>query len=145
MKQSLWAAVVAGALMASPLAGQSAPSPQEQLAPLLHELLLAANAHDTDRFLAPYLHDSTLVMVFNGAVTVGFDSVRALQFKWWNNGATDVTYRQDGPPRFRALTPEIVLVTDPLASDRTHFVVTMLCQKLPQGWRIVQVHESTAH
>ncbi|HET8649371.1 MAG TPA: nuclear transport factor 2 family protein [Gemmatimonadales bacterium] len=145
MRQTVWTAIVTGALLASPLAAQTAPSPEQQLAPLVAELLDAANAHDTDRFLAPYLHDSTLVMVFNGTITRGFDQVRALQLKWWNNGVSDVVYRQAAPPTYRVLSPDLVLVTDPLASSHGEFVVTMVWQKRPEGWRIIQVHESTTH
>jgi uncharacterized protein (TIGR02246 family) len=125
---------------------------QRQIQPLLDELVLAANAHDTDRFLAPYAHDSTFIFVFNGVVTVGFDNIRAQQLKFWNNGQTDVAYRQTGPASFTVLTPDIVLVTDPLNSRRTvptgevksaDVIVTMVWERRKEGWRIVQAHEST--
>lgn len=134
-------------------AAQSRSSAAErQLQPLLEEMLVAANAHDTDRFLKPYMHDSSLVMVFNGMVIVGFDSVRTLQLKWWNNGHSDVAYSRRGPARIAVLSPGAVVVTDPLRSTRTDsagvvhtgdFAATSVWQKRPEGWRIIAVHEST--
>jgi uncharacterized protein (TIGR02246 family) len=143
----------AGILLGGTAHAQSAAvSPPGQIEPLLAEMLVAANAHDTDRFLAAYLHDSTLVLVFNGVVTTGFTRVRALQLKWWDNGKSNVGYRKRGPTGFRVLTPDIVLATDTLASTRTdsagvvhtgEFAVTMVWERRPEGWRIVHAHEST--
>jgi len=119
---------------------------------MLDELMLAANAHDTDRFLAAYLHQPALVFVFNGVVTKGWDALEALQLKWWNNGKSDVVYTQRGSSEFTVLGPDAVVVTNPLGSRRTlpngqastgEFTVTMVWQKRPEGWRIVQAHEST--
>lgn len=133
-------------------AQSAATSPRRQIQPLLDAMEVAARTHDTDRFLAPYLHDSTLVLVFNGVATKGFDQVRALQLKWWNNGKSDVVYRKRGPTGFEVLTPGIVVATDTMSSSRTDsagvvhggdFAVTMVWQKRPEGWRIVYAHEST--
>jgi uncharacterized protein (TIGR02246 family) len=154
MRTFFRAAFGASLLIAGAAAAQSAPaSPRRQVEPLLEAMMVAANAHDTDRFLASYLHDSTLVMVFNGAVISGFDSVRTLQLKWWNNGRSDVAYTRRAPARFRVLSPDAVVVTDALRSQRTDsagvvthadFAATSIWQKRPEGWRVVAVHESTA-
>lgn len=154
MRSRSWATICAPILLAGAAAAQSAPAaPRRQVEPLLESMMVAANAHDTDRFLASYLHDSTLVMVFNGAVIAGFDSVRTLQLKWWNNGRSDVVYTRRAPARFRVLSPDAVVVTDALRSQRTDsagvttqadFAATSVWQKRPEGWRIVAVHESTA-
>lgn len=70
----VWVVACGGLLLGPGAAAQSRPSAAErELQPLLQEMLVAANAHDTDLFLAPYVHDSTLVMVFNGMVVVGYD------------------------------------------------------------------------
>jgi len=141
------------ACLALPAAGR-AQSVQQQITPLMDEMMVAANAHDTDRFLATYLHDSSLVLVFNGVVTNGFDNVRALQLKWWNNGKSDVAYAQRGSSEFTVLSPDAAVVTNIMTSRRTlpsgeasagEFAVTMVWQKQAGGWRIVQVHESTVH
>jgi uncharacterized protein (TIGR02246 family) len=130
---------------------------ERQIQPLMDSMMVAANAHDTDRFLASYLHDSSLVLVFNGVITEGFDDVRALQLKWWNNGKSDVVYSQDGTAHFTVLDPDAAVVTTMMSSQRAsangtvvagsagRFAVTAVWQKRPEGWRIVQTHESTAH
>jgi len=132
---------------------QAVPSPEQQIAPLLDSQLVAANAHDTDRFLKTFVHDSTLVEVFNGEVTVGYPAIRALQLKWWNNGRSDVVYRQAVPPSFLALEPGTVVVTEPLTAQRTGadgrvtsrtIAVTMVWQRRPEGWRVAYQHESFA-
>lgn len=129
-----------------------AQSVERQIEPLLKQMTAAANSHDTDRFLATYLHDSTLVLVFNGEVIVGIDSVRKLQLKWWNNGKSAVVYAQSGRSRFTVLGPDAAVEAGAMVSSRTlaggrkstsRFAVMNVWQKRPEGWRIVQVHEST--
>jgi hypothetical protein len=72
-----------------------------------------------------------------------------LQLAAW--AKTDVIYSQRGPMTVATLVPDVVVVTDPLSSRRTlptgevktgDLTVTMICQKRPDGWRIVYVHES---
>lgn len=139
------------AVAAGSAAGQT-PSPQAEIQPLLDQQMAAANAHDTDRFLKDYVHDSTLVMTFNGMLVQGFDSVRTLQLKWWNNGRSDVHYSATSPPIYTILGPDAAVVTQPLASERTdstgavkrgRFVATSVWQRRPDGWTVVAVHEST--
>lgn len=125
---------------------------ERQIRPLLDEMMLAANAHDTNRFLATYLHQPTLVFVFNGDVTKGWDNVQALQLKWWNNGKSDVVYTESAPAEFTVLSPDAAVVVKPMTSRRTlpsgevstgNFAVTEVWQKRAEGWRVIQVHEST--
>jgi uncharacterized protein (TIGR02246 family) len=151
MRAAVWGAVLIALAVARVGAAQAVPSPEEQLAPLLDSQLVAANAHDTDRFLRSFLHDSSLVQVFDGVVTRGFDQIRALQLRWWQNGSSDVVYRHLGPPTYLVLTPDVVVVTEPLASQRTGadgktvsgaFTVTMVWQRRAEGWRVVYQHES---
>jgi len=126
---------------------------EREIQPLLNEMTVAANAHDTDRFLAAYLHKPELVFVFNGDVIRGLDSVRTLQLKWWNNGKSDVVYAERTPAQVTALTPDIAIVVQAMKSQRTlpsgevssgNFAITQVWQKRAEGWRIIQVHESTA-
>lgn len=149
----LTALVASFALFAGLARAADTTQVRAEIQPLLDEQMLAANAHDTDRFLATYLHDPKLVFAFNGTITLGWDEVRALQLKWWNAGKSDVAYRLNGEAKFTVLTPEVAVVTSPMVSVRTlpdgqvargEFVVTTVWEKRPEGWRVVQVHESTA-
>ena len=128
-------------------------SPQAAIAPMMDELMAAANAHDTDRYLAPFLHDSTLVFIYNGVVVNGYPTLRDLQWKAWNSPKTDATYTRRAPDRYQVLTPALVMSTTLLGSSRTaptgetkktQMVVTMLWQQRSDGWHIIQAHESTA-
>lgn len=78
---------------------QSKSSAAQQILPLLQEQALAADAHVTDRFLAAFLHDDSLIFVINGQLTRGFNSLHEQQLKWWNNGKSDVIYTQVAPLR----------------------------------------------
>ncbi len=118
---------------------------------MLDEIALAANAHDTDRYLALYLHQPSLVFIANGLEIHGWDDLRIQQLKWWNNGKSDVVYTQHGPTEFVVLAPDSVMTTQSLTSHRTlpngqpgdgTFVITSLWKKLPEGWKVVYGHES---
>ena len=98
---------------------QSNSSVADQILPLLTEQLLAANAHDTDRFLATFLHDASLIFVINGEVIRGFENPHEQQLKWWNHGKSDAMYTEQTPPDFISLSSKTVLVTQQLASHRT--------------------------
>ena len=144
-------------LLASSLAGaQASPatvqSVQKQLQPLLTEMLVAANAHDTDRFMALYLRQPSFVFTFNGMIIKGWEAARTQQLKWWNNGKSDVVYAYSSAPEVTVLGPDAAVVTQPLSATRTlpdgkkstgEIVATTVWQKFPEGWRGVQVHEST--
>jgi ketosteroid isomerase-like protein len=124
---------------------------QEQLQPLLAELDAAANARDTDRFMAAYLRQPSLIWLVNGMEIHGWDDLRAQQLKWWNGGKSDVVFSDRSAPEFTVLSPDAVIVTEMKESSRTlpdgttgknEFAVSMVWQKLPEGWKIVYGHES---
>jgi ketosteroid isomerase-like protein len=115
--------------------------------------MVAANAHDTDSFLATFLHDASLVFVINGEVTRGFDNLHEQHLKWWNQGKSGATYTERTPPDFISLSSKAVLVTQQLASHRMmpdgkpsegKLVVTTIWRRLPAGWRVIYCHESHA-
>ncbi len=158
MKRILAIAIVACALLPCCLPAQTdattAASVRSQIEALLQEQMLAANAHDTDRFMATYLHDSSLVFVFNGVSYNGWDSLESQQLKWWNNGKSDVVYSRRGPAEFTVLSPTAVVVMQLLESRRTlatgavttsQFASTTIWQKRGREWKVVQGHESTVH
>ena len=125
---------------------------KQEIEPLLAEMMTAANAHDTDRFMDAYMRDPSFVFVINGTVMNGWDAVRAQQLKWWNNGKSDVVYSYVGEPEFTVLSSDAAVVTERMSARRTlangqtttgELAVTMMMQKRPEGWRAVQVHEST--
>lgn len=152
MKNSLGImAAVCMLLAANTSAASRAHSAQQQIQPMLNEMLHLANAHDTDRFMTFYLHRPSLIYVDNGTVIHGWDDLRAQQSRWWKNGMSDVIYRTNGATEFTVLAPGVVVVTEPRASTRTgpngkssrnEFVVSEVWKKLPKGWRIVYGHES---
>lgn len=111
----------------------------------------AANAHDTDRFMAPFLHQPSLVFAFNGELIHGWDALHEQQLKWWHNGKSDVVYAPVGDIEIMSLGTNVAVSTQTLSSRRTlpdgkistgTFVVSYVWKKLPQGWQIVYGHES---
>ena len=123
-----------------------------EVAPLLAEMGAAANAHDVDRHVGFYAHDGSVVFIFNGEATIGWEAIREKQRGAWRNGTSDVVYTMLGKPTF--LVPELGLVVTTifLKSRRTmpngqiadgEFAVSSLWQKRPEGWRVIYSHEST--
>ena len=151
--QKLWlilAAICAAWLSGAP-ALASASSAEQAIRPVMAKMLVAANAHDTDAFMAPMLRRPSLVFAINGEVIRGWDALHAQQLKWWKNGKSDAKYAQDGAALFMALGSNVEVVTWSLPSSRvladrktatSAFVVTYVWQRLPEGWRIVYGHES---
>ena len=147
-------AMLLGVLLAGSASAATPPvSVQQQIKTLSDDMARAANAHDTDRYMALFAHDPNLVFAINGRVIHGWDALHAQQLKWWRNGKSDVVYTQSGATGFMPLDADAVVTTQTLSSRRTgpdgklstgSFVVTSIWKKLPQGWRIVYGHESRA-
>lgn len=157
MKRIFGAAVLSLVLGTAVCEAQVSPAVaatvQREITPLLADQLAAANAHDTDRFLASYWRSPELVFAFNGTVINGYDAVRAQQLIWWKNGKADVAYSYVGAPEFRVLGPTAAVMTEKIESQRTlpsgakstgEAANTIVWQKLSGEWKVVQVHESTA-
>jgi len=143
--------LAASLLVSWPARAQSSSSLANQILPLLNQQMLAANAHDTDRFLATYVHSPDLVFIANGQIIRGWDSLHEQQLKWWKDGRSDVVYAQQSQPEITSLDEQIALVTQQMTSHRTSpdgkpsgatFIVSTVWRKLPVGWRITYGHES---
>ena len=121
---------------------ESTSSAADQIIPLLDEQLLAANAHDTDRFLAMYVHNSELVFIANGQIIRGWNALHEQQLKWWKNGKSDVVYAD----RFRNCSRHSTNDSAPHGSGRKtsdgSAAITTIWRRLPAGWRVTYGHES---
>lgn len=94
------------ALVACVLVGRpafAAPPVQEQLQPLLDEMLQAANAHDTDRFMAVSLHEPSLVVTFDDLTMHAWRLVRDQQLQWGDGGKSKALYRLEGAPEITVI------------------------------------------
>lgn len=144
------AAICVG-LSGSVCAQPAASSAEQAIRPAMTKMFKAANAHDTDAFMAAMVRSPSLVFAINGEVIKGWDALHAQQLNWWNHGKSDAKYVQNGAPTFMALGPDVEIVTWPLVGSGTahngkgitsDFVVTYIWRHMPQGWRIVYGHES---
>lgn len=145
--------VCMGLFAGSACAQPAASAAEHAIRPQMAKMFQAANAHDTDAFMATMVRSPSLVFAINGEVIRGWNALHAQQLKWWNNGKSDAKYAQGGTPGFMAMGPDIEIVTWPLIARGTAsngkplssaFVVTYVWQRLPEGWRIVYGHESWA-
>jgi ketosteroid isomerase-like protein len=123
-----------------------------EVAPLLAEMGAAANAHDVERHVGFYAHDDSVVFIFNGEPTIGWEAIRDKQREVWRNGTSDVVYTMQGQPTFLVAARGLVITTIFLKSRRTmpngqvadgKFAISSLWQKRPEGWRVIYSHEST--
>ena len=140
-------ALSVGAADASP----PAPPAQEQVRALLGEMLLSANAHDTDRFMAVYSQSPSLRVTFDDLTLHGWQAVRDQQLEWWDDGKSDAVYRLRSEPEISQISPDVIATlqsievtsTAPSGAKATlQVVATSIWKKLPEGWRIVLAHES---
>lgn len=74
--------LVAGLFVTGLARAQSTSSIAAQILPLLNEQLLAANAHDADRFLATYVHSPDLVFIANGQDGKPSDGTAVITTVW---------------------------------------------------------------
>lgn len=123
-----------------------------EVAPLLVEMGAAANAHDVERHVGFYAHDGSVVFIFNGEPTIGWQAIHDKQREVWRNGTSDVIYTMQGKPTFLVPAPGLVVTTIFLKSRRTmpngqvtdgEFAISSLWQKRAEGWRVIYSHEST--
>jgi hypothetical protein len=120
--------------------------------PLLAELEASANAHDTDRHMALYVQSPSLMFVFNGEVVRGWQALREMQLKWWDDGKATGTYRYLGDAVLEVLGEDtgfsnVVIAARKVVGDGSVIERTLahsaLWRKLPEGWRITFAHESS--
>jgi ketosteroid isomerase-like protein len=139
-----------GTVFAAP---PSASAPK-QIQPLLDEMMLAANAHDTDRFMALYARSPELVVTFDDMTMHGWQVVRDQQLQWWDNGKSNAVYSQSAAPEVTVISATVVAtlqsmtvtsITPDGATRSAKVVATSVWKKLPEGWRILVAHESLIH
>ncbi len=123
---------------------------EQQVAPLMAELLASANALDAGRHCAIYAHDPALLVTVNGEHIRGWDAYSARQREWWS-GRAEGGYEYRGQPVYQALGENVGLTTVVILSrsltpegqfrDR-EIDFTALWNLRPEGWRITYAHES---
>lgn len=135
-------------------AAPSAPSTttvQAELLPLLDEMLAAANAHHTDRFMRMYARQPDTVLVFDDITLRGWQAIRDAQLDWWDHGKSDAVYRAPSPPQITPISADVVATLQTLEVTSTtpagakadaRLFATSIWKRLPEGWRIVLAHES---
>jgi ketosteroid isomerase-like protein len=125
---------------------------EQQVAPLMAELLASANAHDVDRHCAAYAREPTLLFIANGEIIPGWDAYRERQRQWWDDGRAAGNYAYRGDIAYQPLSAEfglttaIILARRPLPDGQVRereVVFTALWNCRPEGWRITYAHEST--
>src|SRR6185437_14108535 len=85
-------AMLLGVLLAGSASAATPPVSVQQIKTLSDDMARAANAHDTERYMALFAHDPNLVFAINGRVINGWDALHAQQLKWWRNGKSVVVY-----------------------------------------------------
>ena len=140
------------ALCAGPVAAEDhSKAKRHQVEQLMDEMVLAANAHDTDRFMAVYANTPSLVVTFDDMTMRGWKKVRDQQLEWWNGGTSDAVYRMRSAPQITPISPDVIATLQSMDVTSTgpdgkkgsvQVVSTSVWHKLPEGWRIVVAHES---
>lgn len=129
-------------------------SAESKILLLLEKQLVAANAHNANRFLAPFVHNNDVILISDGEILRGWNRIFDQQLKWWNNGKSEVEYIQTAKPEFTPLDAHSALVTQQMQA-RIHtsggnaksmtFVITTIWRESSAEWQIIYCHESFAH
>jgi ketosteroid isomerase-like protein len=142
---------------ALPLGGQqTSPAPRasdvavtDTIRRLMAELDQAASALDVNRFMSHFLRDSSLVYGVAGTARRGWAEVERSHRESWSRLA-EASFRL-GDPAITVLAPDAAVATSVGEARLTRkdgstgggpFAVTAIWRRLPEGWRIVQMHES---
>ena len=145
--------VVCSSCLATALAEPPA-SVQEQLRPRLEEMLQAANAHDTERFMSVYVHRPSLAVPFDETTLHGWQAIRDQPLRGWDNGKSDAVYRLAAAPEITEISPDGVATLQSMEvagtapnGQKTIFkvIVTSVWKRLAAGWRIVLAQASIVH
>ena len=135
---------VAAIVSAAPMQTQDATA---QIRSVLHEQQNAWNRGDIDRFMNGYARSASIVFVSEDTIRRGWETVRERYRKKYSDRA------KMGTLIFSDL--EITLLSPDAAvalgrwslkrpNDQPHGRFTLIFKRLPEGWRIVQDHTSSA-
>jgi len=111
----------------------------------------AASALDVDRFLSHFVDAPDFAFAFNGSVRTSRAAVRAFHLAAWANVA-GVSFRTT-IERVAFPADGIAAVTGTGRSQHTQadgeirpgeYALSLLTVRRPEGWRVLQPHESTA-
>jgi hypothetical protein len=164
MKPSLPAAALSFALFvsacATPATWKAAAADyarvRSEIMPLFTAMQEAANVHDAEAHMAPFVRGPSLTFVVNGRVIRGYDDLLTQQRKWWPEGMIRPTdeahqpYRLTSEPTLQLFGPRLAMLTFVLDSRRVYpgrvmrrpLAISQLWEKRDGRWKIVHVHES---
>ena len=121
------------------------------IAALLGELDAAASALDIDRFLSYFIDGPDFAFAFNGTVRTSRSAVRAFHVAAWANVAKvsfrttieRIAFPADGVATVCGIgRSQRILANGDARSGE--YALSLLAVRRPEGWRVLQAHESTA-
>lgn len=122
-------------------ADSDASTAQQEIQAHLDEMLLAANAGDTDRFMVAFVQSPDLVFTIQDLTLVGWEALREQQLQWWDYGNSKGEYTQRTAPIIKHLAQNCAVTVQALAAssplpDGTrrsrHLSFTAIWKKLPE-------------
>jgi ketosteroid isomerase-like protein len=154
MKSTIRVAIAAiGLFTGAALAHPSARTAQQEIQAQMEEMLSAANARDTDRYMMSYAKSPELVFTFNDMTMVGWQTFRDQQLKWWDYGNAQGSYSKRQDAVIKVLGKDLAVTVQALVSHRpmpdgttrdTNLSATSIWKKTSNGWRILAAHESSS-
>jgi len=117
--------------------------------PLLNDMVVAANAHDAQRFMAFYDHSPALTVTFDDMTIQGWQPLLDQQVQWWDNGKSTAVYTNVSAPRITVISDTVIaslqtlkVIPPGVVGKEARLTITSIWKKRPEGWRIVVAHES---
>jgi len=147
------AITVIGLFTGIALAHPSTRTAEQEIQAQMDEMLSAANARDTDRYMISYANSPELVFTFNDTTMVGWQTFRDQQLKWWDNGKAQGWYSKRTDAVIKILGKDLAVTVQALTSHRpmpdgttrdTNLTATSIWKKTAHGWRIFAAQESSS-
>src|SRR5579864_1058033 len=135
-------------LISSCAAGQTA-SDETTIRQLLDKQVAAWNRHDLEGFMAGYWDSPQLTFFSGGTVTTGSQPTLERYRKRYQGEGREMGTLHFADLRVESLGPDAAFVRGAYeltmsSGKKPHGLFTLVLRKLPEGWRIVHDHTSSA-
>ena len=136
-------------LLCSAFAAAQTASGEAAIRQLLDKQVAAWNRHDLEGFMAGYWNSPQLTFFSGGTITTGWQPTLERYRKRYQGEGREMGTLRFADLRVESLAPDASFVRGAYeltmsSGKKPHGLFTLVLRKLPEGWRIVHDHTSSA-
>ncbi len=136
-------------ILISSFAAAETASHETAIRQLLDKQVAAWNRHDLEGFMAGYWDSPQLTFFSGGTVTTGWQPTLERYRKRYQGEGREMGTLRFADLRVESLRPDAAFVRGAYeltmsTGKKPHGLFTLVLRKLPEGWRIVHDHTSSA-